>query len=79
MQYKNHQENSKKRDELSYKIYQMQDKAHEKHNSLLYSPQDKLPKNYTGKDIIQKMQKNWYNDMVGKESAFQGVAKQILQ
>jgi hypothetical protein len=60
----------------------MKEKPNDRYNSLIYSaPRDKLPKDFTGKDIIQKMQQNWYKDLVGsqRESAFQEAAKHIVQ
>ncbi len=82
MQYKSHQELSNRRDDLGYSLFQKGDQLVDR-KQLFYNstPREKLPKNYTGRDIINKMQQNWYKDLVGsqRESMFQGVAKQIVK
>ena len=82
LQIKNHQELANKRDDLSYQQFQKGEQSLDSKRFLYNStPKDKLPKNYTGRDIVKKMQQNWYKDLVGsqRESMFQGVAKQIVK
>lgn len=82
LQYRNHQKTSKIREDYSYQQYQINEQKQIQPSPLHNSePRDKLPSNYTGKDIIRKMQQNWYKELVGaqRESMFQGVAKQIVK
>jgi len=69
-------------EEINYKQYQLNQSQKVKSDALVNSaPRDKLPKNFTGRDIIKKMQYNWYKDLVSpqKESMFQEIGKQILK
>jgi len=69
-------------EEINYKQYQLNQSQHQKTIPLVNSvPRDRLPKNFTGRDIIKKMQYNWYKDLTSpqKEGMFQEIGKQILK
>ena len=82
-QYRDHLELAKLREDISYNRY-LQNQSSEvgNHSYLSASPQrERLPKEFTGRDIIKKMQYNWYKDLMSSENktAFQGTGNQIIK